>query len=166
MNKTNFSTQNLNRHPESLSQVFVYEKIKLNSASPTRHVLLIGNENAFADGIMNLLSLQNNLVINKEFYRDEASTLRDVVLQQPDVVVLISNRSMNIEDIVDMLMSTYRAAQLRLVIISLETVEIKIFEREGMVGGIKSTNILPAGLDDFLLIMNKNWKALSCTSAL
>ena len=118
MNKTNRSTETPKLQFGSNSHLFALigsGKLNLSTAAKKRQVLLIGNGNAFADGIMNLLSRQNNLSTKKEFYTDDDAILKDVVLNQPDVVVLISNHSMNLENIVDMLMSTYMAAHLRLV---------------------------------------------------
>ncbi len=150
MSKINCSTQYLqwtykSGHVPSL----------FGSVSQTRQVLLIGTGNAFADGIANLLSHQPGLNIRYAIYRDDVSILKNVVQNQPDVVVLLVSRSMNVKTIVSMLMSVRTTPHLRILVLSLDTSQIQIYEKGILVEGIKSTNIFPVKVNDFLLLIDK-----------
>jgi hypothetical protein len=159
MSKINSSTQNLDLRPGShpIPGLFGFEKIKLYPVSQTRQVLLIGNGNAFSDGIANLLNRQPGMSIRHEIYVDNYSILRDVLQNEPDVVVLVLPRQMNLESIVEMLMSIQVMSHLRLVILGLETPWVKLYEMGNIVDEIKSLSFTLTKVDDFLFTVNKNW---------
>jgi hypothetical protein len=101
---------------------------------------------------MELLSYQSGLSIKHAKYRDDFSILKDVVEHKPDVVVLISSPTMNLDYIVGILMSV-QVAHLRLIILSLNTIKIEIYERGNAVDEIRSTNLSTLNVDDFLLAL-------------
>ena len=127
-------------------------KMKLYSAARARQVLLIGSGSLFDNGVMELLSYQPGLSIKHAKYRDDFSILKDVVEHKPDVVVLISSPAMNLDYIVGILMSV-QVAHLRLVILSLETIKIEIYEKGSALDEIRSTNVSTLNVDDFLLAL-------------
>jgi hypothetical protein len=163
MSKTNRTTQFLDLHLGSNfhSAMLGYEKAPLISTSKKQQVLVIGNNNAFADGIIHLLRHQSNLNTSYAKYLDEVCMLRDVTQDRPDVVVLVLSRAMNLEIIVGLLMSTRALAHLRLIILSMDTNKIEIYEMENTANEVKSTNINMVEVNDFLAAINKNWKGIA-----
>jgi hypothetical protein len=141
---------------EDVPSLFGDKKIKLALPPQTRRVLVIGNGNVFDDGIMDLLGFQPDLRLIHATYLSDAFILVEVIQHRPDVMVLISSRSMNLDFIVNNLLSD-QVTRLRLVILSLEMVQIQIYEKEDAHGAIKSTRILPIRADDFLQVVNKGW---------
>lgn len=129
--------------------------------SPKRQALLVGNETLFENGVNDLLHYRANMSVTHVQYQDDSSILRDVVRHRPDVVVLILSRAMNLEYIVGLLMSVQQISRLRLVLLSLDTIEIEIYERGEGTDDVKSTNIMAANVDDFLRAVNKNWSETS-----
>jgi hypothetical protein len=83
--------------------------LKFNPATQKRQVLLIGDGFLYDEGIWNLLNYQPSLNTRHANYNNDASILKDVVLFQPDVVVLIASSLMNLDYIVGMLMSAQAA---------------------------------------------------------
>ena len=134
---------------------------KFGSAALAGQVFLIGSGNAFADGIVNLLRFQSNLSVRHAIYQDDAAILHEVMQNKPDVLVLILSGAMKLETIVPMLMAISDLVYLRLVVMSLDTPQIRVYEMGTSVHELKSTYITPAKLDDFLLVLDKNWQPLA-----
>jgi hypothetical protein len=155
MGKTNRSAEAGSRPFESGSVPAWLRDGKLNhySASRTRQVLMVGNGSLFDEGLIDLLKNRPNLRVTHAHYRDEVSIVEAVVRHQPDVVVLILSRFMDPEYIVGRLLSV-EAFHLRLVLLSLETIEIEIYERGDTENEIKSTKITALKADDFLLAVH------------
>jgi hypothetical protein len=157
MRKINRATAASSR-PFELGAVPVWQKDakeNLASASQIRQVLLLGNGSLFDDGMIDLLKDQPNLRITHSRYRDDVSIVKDVVRYRPNVVVLILSRFMDPEYIVGRLLSV-EAFHLRLVLLSLEKIEIEIYERGDTENEIKSTKINALKVDDFLLAVHPN----------
>lgn len=76
-----------------------------------------------------------------------------VVRHQPEVVVLILSKFMNPKNIVGRLMSA-AAFRLQLVLLSLETIEIQIYEWGGTEAEVKSTKLTALKVEDFLEAIN------------
>lgn len=163
MNKIYRSTQNFNWKPgfRHLSTSSGTGKKKINPFPRPRQVLLIGNGNAFAEGIMNFLNHQLNLQAWFEEYQDDISILRKVARYQPDVVALVTSHAMNLETILGLLMSIHASTHLRLILLSLESNKVEIYETESTVKTVKSININLRDVDDFLTIIDKGWNVIS-----
>ena len=130
-------------------------KVILDPDSPLRRVLLVGNGSLFDNGIFDLLKYRPNLTITHTRHQDDISTVKEVIRYRPDVVVLVVSRFMNSEYIVDrlMLVNTFK---LRLIVLSLDSIEIEIYERGDSQDEIKSTSIPIRNMDDFLLSISKS----------
>ena len=159
MSKIDPSTQYFDLRPGAnpVPGLLGFEKINVYPVSQTRQVLLIGNGNAFADGIANLLTRQPGLSIKYGIYVDNFSLLSDVLQHEPDVVVLVLPGHMNLESIVGMLMSIQMVSHLRLVILGLDTNKVKLYEMGNIVDEIKSMSFTLTKVDDLLFTVNNNW---------
>ena len=165
MHKLTGSPENFepNLDSASLSALFGLGKMKFMPGSRASRVLLVGNGDAFSDGVAVLLARRSDLFIKQTVYLDNLSILKDVMQSQPDVVVLITSRAMNIEVILGMLMSTQTVSNLRLVILSLNSSAIEIYQANDTLREVKSANIIPTRVDDFLELINKGADVFSYT---
>lgn len=151
MRKTNRSSEAVSWPFESGGQKAA--KRNLASASPVRQVLLLGNGSLFDEGLIDLLKNRPNLRVTHAHYWDEVSMVEAVVRHQPEVVVLILSKFMNPKNIVGRLRSA-AAFHLQLVLLSLETIEIQIYEWGGTEAEVKSTKLTALKVEDFLVAIN------------
>lgn len=156
MCKKNVPTENLKWKYESeqIPSLFKDGKYRLFSPSQTKRVLVIGDGSLFDDGIIYLLNYQPNLILTHAKYQDDVSILHAVEQNQADILILAWVGPMNLKYILGMLMSVQTSAQIRLVVLRLETNQIEIYERDNSTNVINTKHITVVKAEDFLFALS------------
>ncbi len=126
------------------------------SSHHTGHVLVIGNESLFDVGILFLLETLPGKTITHIKCQDHAAILRAVEAHQGGLVILVWDKWMDLDDILNDLMPDWMEVKIRLVVVSQEVSQIAIYEHRNPIEGIRARYIPLVKADDFLQAVQAN----------
>ena len=127
----------------------------LNSSTPRKHLMVVGNGSLFDDGITHLLVHQTNLRVSRTKYTNTLALIKEVEHQQPNLIVLVEGEKETEHQALQAISMAIPSAEMLVARLSLATNQVKLYEKRAFAGLSRPRNVRIVEIQDF-------FKAIEC----
>lgn len=118
-----------------------------------QHVIIVGEDSLFDEGVTNLLAQRTDLLLSHANFSNERAFLNTIKQELPDVILVCESGSLDAARILALISSQAMLIRLLVVVIRLNNNVIDVYERPGIVAGkthFKPQRIIAETEDDLL----------------
>jgi DNA-binding NarL/FixJ family response regulator len=98
--------------------------------SPSRRVLIVASGSLFDEGIKSLLRRERDLEVTSVSYTDDSAFSQEVLLKQPEVVILFEGGSLGVSRVFELIKEIPHLVAMRVITILSDSSTIEMYEKQ------------------------------------
>lgn len=98
--------------------------------SPSRRVLIVAGGSLFDEGIKSLLRRERDLEVTSVSYTDDSAFSQEVLLKQPEVVILFEGGSLGVSRVFELIKEIPHLVAMRVITILSDSSTIEMYEKQ------------------------------------